>query len=101
MPELAPLIVQAYDLTKRERLVTECVAQGLSTAAIGRRQVGVSNRGELVAKLFVDHYRCRACGATCQPARQTDSGPPRISRMRSMHSAGSGPYRAAATFSST
>lgn len=74
VPELAPLIVQAYGLTNRERLVTERVAQGLSTAAIGRRlhlspftvqdhlkavfdKVGVSNRGELVSKLFVDHYQ--------------------------------------------
>ena len=72
-PELAPLVVQAYGLTERERLVTERVAQGLSTAAIGRRlhlssftvqdhlkaifgKVGVSNRGELVARLFLDHY---------------------------------------------
>ena len=73
VPELAPLVVHAYGLTERERLVTELVAQGLSTAAIARRlhlspftvqdhlkaifdKLGVSSRGELVATLFVDHY---------------------------------------------
>lgn len=74
VPELAPLVVQAYGLTERERLVTERVAQGLSTAAIARRlhlspytvqdhlkavfdKLGVSSRGEVVARLFVDHYQ--------------------------------------------
>lgn len=70
--ELARLIVDLYGLTERERLVTELVAQGLSTAAIAGRlrlspftvqdhlkaifeKLGVSSRGELVARLFVDH----------------------------------------------
>ena len=74
VPELAPLVVHAYGLTERERLVTEQVAQGLSTAVIARRlhlspftvqdhlkgifdKLGVSSRGELVAKLFVDHHQ--------------------------------------------
>ena len=72
-PELAALIVDAYGLTQRERLVTELVAQGLSTAAIADQlhlstftvqdhlkavfdKLDVSSRGELVATLFVDHY---------------------------------------------
>jgi DNA-binding CsgD family transcriptional regulator len=71
--ELAPLIVAAYGLSDRERAVTQLVAQGYATAAIGDRlhlspwtvqdhlkaifeKVGVSTRGELVARLFFDHY---------------------------------------------
>jgi DNA-binding NarL/FixJ family response regulator len=71
-PDLAPLIADAYELTERERVVTELVAQGLSTNAIGSRlylsaytvqdhlksifeKVGVSSRGELVARLFFEH----------------------------------------------
>jgi DNA-binding CsgD family transcriptional regulator len=71
-PDLAPLIADAYELTERERVVTELVALGLSTNAIGSRlylsaytvqdhlksifeKVGVSSRGELVARLFFEH----------------------------------------------
>jgi DNA-binding NarL/FixJ family response regulator len=71
-PELAELIADAYGLTARERRVTELVAQGLCTAAIAAQlylsnytvqdhlkaifeKLDVSSRGELVARLFVDH----------------------------------------------
>jgi DNA-binding NarL/FixJ family response regulator len=74
--ELAPLIADAYALTGRERLVTELVARGLSTNEIAGRlylspytvqdhlkaifqKVGVGARGELVARLFFDHYAPR------------------------------------------
>jgi DNA-binding CsgD family transcriptional regulator len=71
--ELAPLFADAYELTERERAVAQLVARGLSTDAIGGRlhispytvqdhlksifdKVGVGSRGELVARLFFDHY---------------------------------------------
>ena len=71
--ELAPLIADAYGLTGRERAVTQLVALGLATDAIADRlhvspwtvqdhlksifdKVGVSTRGELVARVFLgDH----------------------------------------------
>jgi DNA-binding NarL/FixJ family response regulator len=75
-PELAPLIADAYGLTDRERRVTELVAQGFSTTDIGQRlhlsaytvqdhlksifdKTGAGSRGELVARLFFDHYAPR------------------------------------------
>jgi DNA-binding CsgD family transcriptional regulator len=71
--EVAPIIVQAYELTPREQEITELIAQGLDTGDIAHRlhlsphtvrdyvkaifdKVHVSSRGELVAKLFADHY---------------------------------------------
>jgi DNA-binding CsgD family transcriptional regulator len=78
-PELAPLIADGYGLTQRERNVTQLVAQGASTDEIASRlylspytvqdhlkavfdKVGVSTRGELVARLFFDHYAPRLAG---------------------------------------
>ena len=77
--ELARLIADAYDLTEREREITQLVAQGLPTDAIARRlllspytvqdhlkaifgKTGCSSRGELVARLFFDHYAPRLSG---------------------------------------
>jgi DNA-binding CsgD family transcriptional regulator len=80
-PELAPLIADAYGLTSRERAVTQLVAHGLPTSEIASRlylspytvqdhlksvfeKVGVSTRGEVVARLFLEHYAPRlATGA--------------------------------------
>jgi DNA-binding CsgD family transcriptional regulator len=75
-PELAPLIADAYGLTDRERRVTELVAKGLPTNDIGQRlhvsaytvqdhlksifdKTGAGSRGELIARLFFDHYAPR------------------------------------------
>ena len=71
--DVAPLIVEAYELTQRELEVTRLVARGLGTSQIAAElfvsphtvrdhikavfeKVGVSSRGELVAKVFADHY---------------------------------------------
>jgi DNA-binding CsgD family transcriptional regulator len=71
--EIAPIIVQAYDLTDREQQITRLIARGARTAEIADElflsahtvrdhvkaifaKVGVSSRGELVAKLFAEHY---------------------------------------------
>ncbi|MCU0313488.1 MAG: helix-turn-helix transcriptional regulator, partial [Solirubrobacteraceae bacterium] len=71
--EIAPLIVQAYELTPREVQVTRALARGLSTPEIAAElhlsrytvqdhlkavyeKIGVSSRGELVAKMFADHH---------------------------------------------
>ena len=71
--EISPLIMQAYDLTKREGEVTQCVLLGWSTAEIAARlfispntvqdhlkaifeKVDVGSRGELAARIFTQHY---------------------------------------------
>ena len=71
--DLAPIIIEAYGLTLRERDVVRAIARGSSTPDIAAElflsahtvrdyikavfdKVGVSSRGELVAKLFAEHY---------------------------------------------
>ena len=71
--DVAPIIIEAYGLAPRERDVVRAIARGLSTPDIAAElflsahtvryyiksvfeKVGVSSRGELVAKPFADHY---------------------------------------------
>src|SRR5215208_3126243 len=71
--DLAAVIADAHELTDRERAVTRLVAHGLGTGAIAERlhispwtvqdhlksifeKLDVSTRGELVARIFFDHY---------------------------------------------
>ncbi|WP_157592199.1 helix-turn-helix transcriptional regulator [Solirubrobacter soli] len=71
--EVAPLIVDAYELTPREVDVTRALSRGLSTNEIAHElhlsrytiqdhlkavyeKTGVSSRAELVAKMFADHH---------------------------------------------
>ena len=71
--DVAPLIVEAYGLTGRELEVTRAIARGLGTDEIGAElhlsphtvrdhvkatfeKVGVSSRGELVHRVFAEHY---------------------------------------------
>ena len=71
--QVAPIIVEAYSLTPREQEITRGVSRGLSNQEIAAElflsphtvrdhlkaifaKVGVTSRGELVAKLFAEHY---------------------------------------------
>jgi DNA-binding NarL/FixJ family response regulator len=80
--EIAPIIMEAYQLGPREQQVTRLVARGLSTAEIAMNlnlsthtirdylkqvfeKVVVSTRGELVAKIFNEHYE-QSLNATMQ-----------------------------------
>ena len=74
--EIAPLIADAYGLTKREGEITGLVLRGLSTAEVARElhitpntvrdhfksifdKVGVRSRRELVGQVFAQHYQPR------------------------------------------
>jgi DNA-binding CsgD family transcriptional regulator len=71
--EIAPIIIEAYGLSPRERDVVKGLSRGASTPDLAAElflsphtvrdyiktvfeKVGVSSRGELVAKLFAEHY---------------------------------------------
>ncbi|WP_242902796.1 helix-turn-helix domain-containing protein [Actinomadura terrae] len=75
--DLVVIVAEAYELTPRELEITGQVARGLSTGEIAERlfisphtvrdhlktvfeKTGVSSRGELVARLFAEHYWPRA-----------------------------------------
>jgi DNA-binding NarL/FixJ family response regulator len=72
--EVAPIILEAFDLSSREQQITRLIARGLSTSQIAQQlflsqhtvrdyvksvfsKVGVSSRGELAARLFAEHYQ--------------------------------------------
>ncbi len=74
--EIAPLIVDAYGLTKREGEITRLVLRGLSTVEVCEElhitpntvrdhfkaifdKVGVRSRRELVGQVFAQHYQPR------------------------------------------
>ena len=82
--DVMPLVADAYELSEREVEVTQYVARGLPTDKIAEHlflsphtvrdhikaifeKTQVSSRGELVGKLFVEHYQ-PAAGQTVPPA---------------------------------
>ncbi|MFI5720705.1 LuxR C-terminal-related transcriptional regulator [Nocardia sp. NPDC051750] len=87
--DLAALIAEAHGLSSRELQVTQLIARGLTTAEIAGTlflsphtvrdhikavfaKVEVSSRGELVARLFTEHY----WPALPEPVRVSDPGSP-------------------------
>jgi DNA-binding CsgD family transcriptional regulator len=71
--EIAPIVIEAYDLSEREQQITRLIARGAGTGEIAGElhlsahtvrdhvkaifaKVEVSSRGELVAKLFAEFY---------------------------------------------
>ncbi|MEU7073128.1 LuxR C-terminal-related transcriptional regulator [Streptomyces narbonensis] len=71
--DLAVLVAEAYGLTSRELQITQLIARGMTTAEMATTlfisphtvrdhiktvfaKAGVSSRGELVARLFIEHY---------------------------------------------
>ena len=83
--EIAPLIVRAYDLSPREREITQQVIRGLSTNEIAEQlfisantvqdhlkaifaKVGVSSRRELVARIWSQQYWPRVASGTAVSA---------------------------------
>ena len=96
--EIAPIIVEAYALTAREQEIISALARGLTTAEVAQQyflsahtvrdyvksifgKVGVSSRGELVAKLFADHYAGALHGTPADhPDRVASRGVPSARR---------------------
>lgn len=85
---IAPIVVEAYDLTDREQQVVRLIARGATTTEIADAlylsphtvrdhvkaifaKAEVSSRGELTAKLFAEFYEpAHAAGVTRAHADQ-------------------------------
>jgi DNA-binding CsgD family transcriptional regulator len=86
--QVAPIVIEAFGLTRREQEITRAVARGLTNAAIATSlrlsvhtvrdhlkavfiKVDVGSRGELVATLFADRSRTSSGTGGTAPARST------------------------------
>jgi DNA-binding CsgD family transcriptional regulator len=84
--EIAPLLADAYELTARELEITQLLARGLATEGIAAElflsphtvrdhikavfdKTGVSTRGALVGKLFLERYEPSAAAETVRTRR--------------------------------
>ncbi|MHA4817579.1 LuxR C-terminal-related transcriptional regulator [Streptomyces aculeolatus] len=84
--EIAPLLADAYELTARELEITRLLARGLATEGIAAElflsphtvrdhikavfdKTGVSTRGALVGKLFLEQYEPAAAAGTVRTQR--------------------------------
>ncbi|WP_181791663.1 response regulator transcription factor, partial [Streptomyces phytophilus] len=84
--EIVPLLADAYELTARELEITRLLARGLATEGIANAlflsphtvrdhikavfdKTGVSTRGALVGKLFLEQYEPAAAAGTVRTRR--------------------------------
>lgn len=90
---IAPVVVEAYDLTSREQQIVGLIARGAATGEIADElflsphtvrdhvkaifaKAGVSSRGELTAKLFADFYEPLHAAKVTRAQTDHDGGAP-------------------------